>query len=184
VATQQDDSSGQAAIAEAATTTASSSRSSGDSNDAGTSGNVSAPAEGPAEGCPCPADCSKCGSATRLLITLLCLEHGVVPPSSAVDGAKMGVFEEAAQQRGTTLQQHLKQQLLVLARCRPVPGVCGNVLCDRLEGQSAVGDVWGLVGTLCGGCRAAWYCCEGCRRAARATHREVCRMGSGVAAVP
>jgi hypothetical protein len=63
---------------------------------------------------------------------------------------------------------------LALAWRHPVPGVCGNVLCGRLEGASAVGAVRGRVGSLCGGCRAAWYCCKACQRAAWEAHRDVC----------
>jgi hypothetical protein len=67
------------------------------------------------------------------------------------------------------------QQLSALAWRHPVPGVCGNVLCKQQPGPGKVGVVWGPRRTLCGGCRAAWYCCEGCQRAAWEAHREVCR---------
>jgi hypothetical protein len=115
-----------------------------------------------------------CTSATQLLITLRCLERGVVlaaPPGHAACAS----VAEAACRRSTTLQQYLRQQLLALAWRHPLPHVCGNVLCGRLEAPSAVGAVRGPGGTLCGGCRAAWYCCEGCQRAAWEGHRQGCR---------
>jgi hypothetical protein len=140
-------------------------------------------AAGPAAGCrvhgsPCLTDCSMCCSATHLLTTLLCLERGRVPPSPAPGPAVFAALAEAAQQRSTTLQELLQQLLLALAWRNPVPGVCGNVLCERLEGAAAVCGVGSCVGTLCGGCRAAWYCCKECQRAAWEAHRKVCRPGS------
>jgi hypothetical protein len=122
---------------------------------------------------PCPAACSMCASATHVFTALRCLEHGatVVSPPTPAMAAKLA---QLAQQRGTTLQQHLKQLLLALAWRHPVPYVCGNVLCGRLEGSAAMGLVRNRAGTLCGGSRAAWYCCEGCQQAACAAHRAVC----------
>jgi hypothetical protein len=121
----------------------------------------------------CPAGCSVCGSATQLYLTLCCLEHGAAVPPEA-DTARAAALAAAAQQRAFCLT--LQQKLLALAWRHPVPYVCGNVLCERLEGPSAAGAVRNRVGTLCGGCRAAWYCCERCQRAAWDAHRQVCRV--------
>jgi hypothetical protein len=128
-------------------------------------------------GCsPCPANCSICCSASHMLVNLYCLERGHVLPTSQISAVSgHTVLVKAAQQRGVTLQQLLQEQLLALAARHPVPGVCSNVLCGRLEGPSAVGAVWGCVGTRCGRCRAAWYCCERCQQAAWPVHRLVCR---------
>jgi hypothetical protein len=130
----------------------------------------------------CPADCSVCHSAINLYVVLWCLEQGAAL-SAVKDPAGMAqlfgaAFVEAAQQRGTTLQQHVQQRLLALAWRHPVQGVCGNVLCGRLEGSAAADVVRAPRGTLCGGCRAAWYCCDGCQRSAWAAHREVCKTSS------
>jgi hypothetical protein len=135
----------------------------------------------PGESSSCGAHCGVCTSVTQLFITLRCLERGWVMPTPS-GPASSAVLTQAAQQSGTTLQQYLQHQLLALAWRHPVPGVCGNVLCGRLQGPSAVGAVWGLVGpppykgarTLCGGCRAAWYCCEECQEEAWEGHRAVC----------
>jgi hypothetical protein len=163
-----------------AATAGPSTTSSSNSSSAGAAGDVS-PAEELVEGGLCPADCSVCSSATQLLITLLCLERGVAPPSTTLNSVRVGMLATSAQQRGTTLQQHLRQQLLAMAWRHPVPGVCGNVLCERLDGPAAVGVVMNRVGTLCGGCRAAWYCCKACQRAARAGHWQACRVASAAA---
>jgi hypothetical protein len=116
--------------------------------------------------------CSVCLSATGVLVGLRCLERGAAVPAAGSWAAALAV---AAQRHGTTMQKHLQQQLLALAWRHPVPGMCGNVLCGRLEGTAAVGAVWGPRGTLCGGCRAAWYCCKECQEVAWAAHREVCK---------
>jgi hypothetical protein len=124
----------------------------------------------------CPEGCSVCTSATQLYLQLRCLEGGVLvatPPASAAHAA----VAAAAGQHKTTLQQYLLQQLLALAWRHPVPGVCGNVLCGRLEGSSAVDVVLNRLGTLCGCCRAARYCCEECQQAAWTAHRKVCKHG-------
>jgi hypothetical protein len=124
--------------------------------------------------------CGVCLLASGVFMTLRCLELGTAAPASrclhllAPADSWTSILEVAARQRGITLQQHLQQRLLVLASRHPVPGVCGNVLCGRLEGPSAMGAVRGPKSTLCGGCRAAWYCCEGCQRAAWAVHSVVC----------
>jgi hypothetical protein len=131
-------------------------------------------------GCTYPggANCSVCASAAWLFITLCGLQCGIVgggPPLSEDAGVSTEMLRVAAQGAGTSLQQYLQQNLQVLAWRNPVPYVCSNVLCGQLEGPSAVGEVRGPRGTLCGGCRAAWYCCEGCQRAAWEAHMEVCR---------
>jgi hypothetical protein len=126
----------------------------------------------------CPVGCSTCSSAAQLYMALCFLERGMVPPPSRQDFAKAGgvaLLLEAAQQQGITFQQHLQQLLLALASRHPVPGVCRNVLCGRLEGPTAVGAVRGRVHTLCGGCRAAWYCCEACQSAAWPVHSKTCK---------
>jgi hypothetical protein len=120
----------------------------------------------------CPSNCRVCCQAARVFITLRCLERGAALPTGSAGSYGENVFP--ARQQGLTLQQYLQQQLLALAWRHPVPYVCGNVLCGRLEGVSAVGEVRGLVGTLCGGCRAAWYCCKGCQRVAWEAHRAAC----------
>jgi hypothetical protein len=135
------------------------------------------PAGSNVDGGPCPAACSMCASATRVFTALRCLERGAAaasPPTPAM----VAKLAQLAQQRGITLQQHLKQLLLALAWRHPVPYVCGNVLCGQLEGSAAVGLVRNCVGALCGGCRAAWYCCEGCQQAAWAARHKACRCCS------
>jgi hypothetical protein len=121
----------------------------------------------------CPADCELCKAALSLYEALLAYERGL-PMFNSLLSTERAALEEAARQRNITLQQHLQQQLLALAWRHPVPGVCGNVLCRRLEGPSAGGAVRGPKGTLCGGCRAAWYCCKACQREAWEAHREAC----------
>jgi hypothetical protein len=127
----------------------------------------------------CPAECITCCTAARLLITLRSLEHPMAPcvwDSGAVTGQMLlGLLKKAAHQQGATLQQYMWQQLLALAWRHPVPGVCSNMLCGRLEGPAAVGLVRNRVRSVCGRCRAAWYCCEDCQRAAWPDHRAVCR---------
>jgi hypothetical protein len=122
----------------------------------------------------CPADCGWCCRAFWLFGVLEGLQQGVGDVAERTP-AWVAAFVEAAKREGLTQQQYLQQQLLAVAWRRPVPYVCGNVLCERLEGPSAVGAVRGPKGTLCGGCKAAWYCCEGCQRAAWDAHRAVCR---------
>jgi hypothetical protein len=124
-------------------------------------------------GC-CPEGCTMCRAASVVLFWMRCMEGGLVLASTPPHPLMLAAHAEAAQRRGTTLQQHLQQQLLALAWRHPVPGVCGNVLCGQLQGPSAVGGVRNRMGTLCGGCRAAWYCCEECQRAAWEAHREMC----------
>jgi hypothetical protein len=53
--------------------------------------------------------------------------------------------------------------------------VCGNVLCRKAEGPAAAGVLRNRAGTMCGGCKAAWYCCEACQRAAWDAHSKVCK---------
>jgi hypothetical protein len=119
---------------------------------------------------PCPSRCALCHCASQMGVVLGSLERG--PASTALECvAAAAALMEAVQQQDTSLTQ---QQLLTLAWRHPVPYVCGNVLCVQLEGPSAVGVVRNRLGTLCGGCRAAWYCCEECQRAAWEAHREVC----------
>jgi hypothetical protein len=124
---------------------------------------------------PCPSNCSECCAAARVFFTLRCLECGVSLPTGSAGLPDVGDTVCPARQRGMTLQQYLQLQLLALAWRHPVPHVCGNVLCGRVKGQSAVGAVRNQVGTLCGGCRAAWHCCEGCQRAAWEAHRMACK---------
>jgi hypothetical protein len=121
----------------------------------------------------CPEGCAVCGSASKVLVTLWCLDQGRSVPVLPVAACQAAVLQ-AAQQRGITLHKHLQQQLQALAWRHPVPGVCGNVLCGRLEGPAAVGPLRGCRGVKCGGCGAAWYCSEGCQRAAWAVHKVVC----------
>jgi hypothetical protein len=121
--------------------------------------------------------CDTCSSAAQLYMAMCFLERGMVSPPTTQVSATAGValLVEAAQQQGTSLQQHLQQLLLALAWHHPVPSVCGNVLCGRLEGPAAVGAVRGRLRTLCGGCEAAWYCCEACQSAAWPVHSKVCK---------
>jgi hypothetical protein len=125
----------------------------------------------------CLEGCCNCSSAIQLITVLSCLERGKVIPSISRDAAvsSRDVLLQSAQLHGLTLQDHLQQLLATLAMRYPVPGVCGNVLCGRLEEQTAVGGVHGCVGTMCGRCRAAWYCCERCQRVAWPVHSHVCR---------
>jgi hypothetical protein len=145
----------------------------GSSSSGGTAGASGCSSEGSLATGECAEDCGMCRVAAQTFTTLRCMERGtalLTPPGPA----GLAALAEANLPRGTTLQQHLHQQLLALAWRHPVPGVCGNVLCGQLEGVSAVGAVRSRVGTLCGGCRAAWYCCEGCQRAAWGAHTKVC----------
>jgi hypothetical protein len=119
-------------------------------------------------------DCEVCLQAMWLLAALFSTEAGNGTPAELW----AEVLAEAPQLNNISLQDLLHEQLLALAWRHPVPHVCGNVLCGRLEGAAAVGAVRGRVGSLCGGCRAAWYCCEGCQRVAWAAHRAVCMGGS------
>jgi hypothetical protein len=123
------------------------------------------------------AGCGTCCCASQQFTSLRCLEKGVTL-SAPLSTAGLAVLADAAEQQGTTLPPHLQQQLLALAWRHPVPLVCGNVLCGRLEGPAAAGAVSIRRRTLCGGCRRAWYCCEGCQQAAWAGHMEVCRSSS------
>jgi hypothetical protein len=127
----------------------------------------------------CADRCPICRVAARVFVSLRCLEGDALPVASQDPGAPSSMQSSqaagAAEQQGTTLQQVLSDQLVALARRHPVPWVCGNVLCGGSEGQAAVGAVWGCVGSVCGRCRAAWYCCEGCQRKAWPAHRAVCR---------
>jgi hypothetical protein len=125
----------------------------------------------------CSSGCRVCSAAAAIWVYLCSIERGVSfwEQPSVCASAALAVLASAAGRHGTTLQQYLKQQLLALAWRHPVPGVCGNVLCGRLEGPAAVGAVRGPRGTLCGGCRAAWYCCEACQRVAWEGHIAVCR---------
>jgi hypothetical protein len=119
---------------------------------------------------PCPSRCARCLCASQMGVVLGSLERG--PASTALEGdTAAAALMEAVQQQDTSLK---RQQLLALAWRHPVPYVCGNVLCGRLGGPSAVGAVRNRVGTLCGRCRAAWYCCEGCQKAAWAAHMTAC----------
>jgi hypothetical protein len=117
--------------------------------------------------------CSVCLHVMRLFIALRCLEHGTPVPAASSAAA----LAAAARRHCTNPHDHLELQLWELAWRHPVPGVCGNVLCGTLEGPSAVGVVRGPKGTLCGGCRAAWYCCEECQDEAWEAHRVVCGQG-------
>jgi hypothetical protein len=121
-----------------------------------------------------PEGCWSCWAAATLLVQLRCLERCTVV-SIEMATAYAAVYRHEAERRGVNLHQHLQQQLVALAGRHPVPHVCGNVLCARVEGTAAVDAVRSRVGTLCGGCRAAWYCCKECQRAAWEAHREVCR---------
>jgi hypothetical protein len=160
----------------AASAAAASSGSQGSSGVANAAGAAGGSAGSLAQGGQFPADCSVCRSAIQTLCDLRCLEVGVAFRNWASSGGAVA-FVEAAQRHSITQHQHLQHQLLALAWRYPLPGVCGNVLCGRLEGPSAVDVVWNRVGTLCGRCRAAWYCCEGCQRAAWEAHIKVCRPG-------
>jgi hypothetical protein len=130
----------------------------------------------PAGAPPCPADCPLCCVASNLVPSLQSHNKaGCRPPSMQMMAADRA-HVQAAQDRGITLQQYLQQELLALAWQHPVLYVCCNVLCGRLEGPSALGAVRGLRGTLCRRCRAAWYCCEACQRAAWEEHQVVCKV--------
>jgi hypothetical protein len=124
----------------------------------------------------CSADCTICAGAAVLWSGMACLERSASWQTVSATAA-LTLLEQRAQQRGTTLQQHLQQRLLALAWRHPVPCVCGNVLCRGREGSSAVGMVFNRVGTLCGGCRAVWYCCEECQdQACPGRHTERCAV--------
>jgi hypothetical protein len=142
---------------------------------AGDAGCVAGASNAPS-GCTCKGGGDLCCVASQLFIGLRQWEQGAAMyfPSGPTARASL---QKAAQRHNTTLQQYLQQQLLALAWQHPVPYVCSNVLCAQLKGPSAVGAVRGLAGTLCGGCRAAWYCCEGCQQEAWQGHIEVCRRG-------
>jgi hypothetical protein len=51
------------------------------------------------------------------------------------------------------------------------------VSCNRREGPAAAGGVRCRLGTVSGGCFAAWYCCKGCQHVAWAARSKV-RKGS------
>jgi hypothetical protein len=153
-----------------ATTTSSSSS----SNSGGAAGGAGCPGCSAAAGAAGDGlqGCIMCLLAGWVFISLRCMELGTAV-SAGSWACSLGV---AAQWCGSTLQQHLQERLLALAWRHPVPGVCGNVLCQHIEpwinrlGASGVGAVRGRRGTLCGGCKAAWCCCEGCQKAAWETH--------------
>jgi hypothetical protein len=121
----------------------------------------------------CQQGCSACSCAIQVVTICSCLRHGGLTPriSQAAMVPLRALLMQTAQQRGLTLQNHLRNSLFELASEYPVPGVCSRLLCGRLEGPSAMGSVRGRVGTLCGRCRAAWYCCEECQRLAWPVHR-------------
>jgi hypothetical protein len=125
----------------------------------------------------CSVGCGVCASAAQVFLSLRCLEEGWVGPpcTPAAAAAAASAHAEAARRYGLTTQQHLAQQLMDLAGRHPVPGVCGNLMCGSKDAAAAVGLVRGPVRTLCGGCRAVWYCCEECQQVAWAAHRVVCR---------
>jgi hypothetical protein len=114
--------------------------------------------------------CSVCLAALDMLAVLRRLEDGAVLPAEAWAGG----IAASAQQPGNFLQVQLGKAFTALALRRPVPGVCGNIQCSRVRVAAAVGEVRGIKGTLCGGCRAAWYCCEECQRCARRAHNQGC----------
>lgn len=153
--------------------TGSSNTSSKDSGSAPGAGGGSTDGGGPA-GCGLLfADCSVCTTTSRLFTTLRRLELGLgVTTSPAAAG--LAALAEAAKNHGVTPHQYLQQQLQALVTRHSVPGVCSNLGCDRRNGQAAMGLVRNRVGSLCGGCKAAWYCCEGCQSAAWAQHKKVC----------
>jgi hypothetical protein len=149
------------------------------SSGATTGAAVGTAAAGEVGGTSHPEDCMMCCAAGVHLIALRCFERGTAMPGAALS-ANPAVYAEAAKRRGINLQQYLQEQLLALAWQHPVSYVCGNVRCGRLEGLSAVAAVRGPTGTLCGGCRAAWYCCKECQRAAWEAHMEVCGGSTGL----
>jgi hypothetical protein len=112
--------------------------------------------DGHTGGTPCLKECSMCCSASQLLITLRSLEQGAAVPT-LLEHAGVAALVGVAQQRSANPQQYLQQQLLALALRHSAPGVCGNVVCERLEGPAAVCGVRGERRSLCGGCGAAWY---------------------------
>jgi hypothetical protein len=123
---------------------------------------------------PCPEGCKACWDAAGLFIALVRLEGGAAVPTGSAVATEVAALD-AARQRSAALQRQLSRELLALTWRHPVPGVCGNVLCEQLTGEAAVGVVRSRVRTLCGGCGAAWYCCEECQSAAWAAHRHSCR---------
>jgi hypothetical protein len=180
---EKEDSSSQAAASGSSSSTSTSPAPAGRDGSSSSSHKAAGAAEcGDFSGSPtgataCPGGCSTCVSATQLFFALRCLEHGTMPIVDFRPEMAAGVLLKAAQQQGLSPQQHLQQQLQALAWRHPVPCVCGNVLCGRLKKRAAVGAVQARVDTLCGGCRAAWYCCEGCQKAAWPGHWVVCRNG-------
>jgi hypothetical protein len=120
--------------------------------------------------CEGPLACKVCLHASGLFAALCSLERGAALPALSWAAA----LAVGAQRRGMLLQHWLEHQLMAVAWRHPVPYVCGNVLCGRLKGASAVGAVRGPAGTLCGGCREVWYCCEGCQQEASGNHEKVC----------
>jgi hypothetical protein len=162
-------------------TTTSSSNSSGNSSKttAVSAGGDAAPRGTSDAATGCPEGCSTCRTAARLYFTFRCLERGTVSTvgqdTAAAEAVQLEQLESAAQQQGITIQEHLQQRLLLLAWRHPVPYVCGNALCEGTPWTRAVWAVRGGVGTLCGGCGRAWYCCEGCQRQAWPGHWVVCK---------
>jgi hypothetical protein len=131
-----------------------------------------------APGCStCPPDCGWCCCATQLYVTQAALERGlghVLKQGPELEAA----LAKAAKSRGLTKQQLLQRELLGQAWRHPVPHVCGNPLCQQLWGRSAVAAVKGPGAILCDGCKAAWYCSQGCQRAAQAAHKGLCGASS------
>jgi hypothetical protein len=135
----------------------------------------SAPATSGAAGSPtCPVDCAECLIASGVLGALQSVESHCVLPRASI-AAMQALYARAAHAYGTSLQEYLRECLLTLSWRHPMLFTCGNALCGRLEGPSAVAAVMNWVGTLCGGCMAARYCCKECQRVAWQRHDAVCR---------
>jgi hypothetical protein len=115
-----------------------------------------------------------CLHARDLLSALLKLEQRAAFPAPSWATNVAASAQQRLTHHDTSPEGQLERAMLQLAWRRPVPGVCGNIQCDRKEQAAAAGLVKGRRGTLCGGCKAAWYCCKACQREAWVGHEAAC----------